>query len=103
VLVENREEGIALDDPESDAERTRVAETCSRRLELGIPVLVDGPDDAVARAYGGWPDRLYLVGRDGRIAFQGGEGPFGFKPDELRAAIEAELQRNSASAQRPPG
>jgi hypothetical protein len=26
---------------------------------------------------------------DGRIAFQGGEGPFGFKPAELDRAIEA--------------
>ena len=28
-----------------------------------------------------------LVGTDGRIAFQGGEGPFGFKPAELERAI----------------
>jgi len=28
------------------------------------------------------------VGTDGRIAFQGGEGPFGFKPEELEQAIE---------------
>ena len=45
----------------------------------------------VALAYGGWPDRLYLVGRDGRIAFQGGVGPDGFKPEELAAAVESEL------------
>ena len=56
-----------------------------------MPVLIDGIDNAVASAYGGWPDRLYLIGRDGRIAFQGGEGPFGFKPPELDAAIRAEL------------
>ena len=48
-------------------------------------------DNAVASAYGGWPDRLYLIRRDGRIAYQGGEGPFGFKPDELEQAIEREL------------
>ena len=28
-------------------------------------------------------DRLYLIGQDGRIAFQGVEGPSGFKPEEL--------------------
>ena len=68
-----------------------MAQACAARLELTIPVLLDGLDDEVARRYGGWPDRLYLVGRDGRIAFQGGEGPFGFNPDELAAAIELEL------------
>ena len=52
---------------------------------------IDGLDNAVASAYGGWPDRLYLVGRDGRIAYQGDEGPFGFKPEELERAIEAHL------------
>ena len=55
------------------------------------PVLLDDVDDAVALAYGGWPDRLYLIGRDGRVAFQGEPGPDGFKPEELAAAIESEL------------
>jgi Iodothyronine deiodinase len=91
VLSSNRDEGIALDDPSSDAERTEVAETCAVRLQIRMPVLVDAIDNEVASRYGGWPDRLYLIGRDGRIAFQGGEGPFGFKPEELEAAIESEL------------
>jgi len=56
-----------------------------------MQTVVDGVDNAVASAYGGWPDRLYLVRSDGRIAFRGGEGPFGFKPDELERAIEREL------------
>ncbi len=55
-------------------------------------MVVDGVENAVASAYGGWPDRLYLIGKDGRIAFQGGEGPFGFKPEALASAIERELE-----------
>ena len=94
ILTDNRTAGIALADPATSDERAEVAETCALRLELGIPVLLDGLDDEVARRYGGWPDRLYLVGRDGRIAFQGGEGPSGFRPDELAAAIELELARS---------
>lgn len=50
--------------------------------------MIDGIDNAVASTYGGWPDRLYLIDTGGRIAYQGGEGPFGFKPAELGAAIE---------------
>jgi Iodothyronine deiodinase len=91
VLESNREAGIALRDPATDDERTETAATCATRLHTRIPVLVDGLDDAVASAYGAWPDRLYLIGRDGRVAFQGGEGPFGFRPAELAAAIDAEL------------
>ncbi len=91
VLSVNREEQIALADATSLEERAAAAEACVVRLRPRIPVLLDEMDDAVALAYGGWPDRLYLIGRDGRIAFQGEEGPFGFKPDELAAAIETEL------------
>lgn len=91
VLEDNRREAIALADPASLEERATAADACVLRLRTRIPVLLDDVDDAVALAYGGWPDRLYLIGRDGRVAFQGGRGPEGFQPEELAAAIEAEL------------
>ena len=91
VLADNRREEIALvgSDLARGARRRR---GCLRRAPADAhPVLLDDVDDAVALAYGGWPDRLYLIGRDGRVAFQGERGPDGFKPAELAAAIEAEL------------
>jgi len=91
VLETNRSEEIAVEDPDSDEARVEVAQACAVRLEIRMPVLIDGIDNEVARQYGGWPDRLYLIGRDGRIAFQGEEGPFGFRPEELDEAIRAEL------------
>ena len=92
MLEDNRDDGIALTDPRSLDERAAAAQACALRLRTRIPVLLDDVDDAVASAYGGWPDRLYLIDRGGRIAFQGGEGPFGFRPDELAEAIDAELR-----------
>jgi iodothyronine deiodinase-like protein len=92
ILESNREDGIALADPTSLAERADAAQACALRLRTRIPMLLDGVDDEVALAYGGWPDRLYLIGRDGRVAFQGEVGPFGFKPEELAHAIELELE-----------
>lgn len=91
IIAENRRSGLAVRDPATDEERRAVASTCAVKLKLDMPMVVDRVDNAVASAYGGWPDRLYLVSRDGRIAFQGGEGPFGFKPEELECAIEREL------------
>jgi hypothetical protein len=91
ILEENREDGVALHDPTSLAERAEAADACVLRLQTRIPVLLDDVDDEVALAFGGWPDRLYLIGRDGRIAFQGGRGPDGFRPEELAAALDAEL------------
>jgi len=91
VLADNRRERIALADPKSLDERADAAGACALRLRTRIPILLDDVDDEVASVYGGWPDRLYLIGRDGRVAFQGGEGPFGFEPKELARAIDAEL------------
>ena len=81
-----------MHEPKTEEEREAVASTCAANLRLRLPVVVDGVDNAVASAYGGWPDRLYLIGKDGRIAFQGGEGPFGFKPEALARAIEREVE-----------
>ena len=82
-----------LEDPVTLEEREHVASTCMGTLDLSpIPALVDDVNDAVNIAYHAWPDRLYLVGKNGRIAFQGGMGPFGFEPDELEKAIRKELE-----------
>src|SRR5712691_6442706 len=86
----NRRSGIRVVDPTTEEERAAVAETCAVGMRIRMPVVVDGVDNRAASAYGGWPDRLYLIGSDGRIAFQGGEGPFGFKPEALQRAIEHE-------------
>jgi hypothetical protein len=91
ILPENRRSGIAVHEPATDDERRVVASTCAANLRMSMPTVIDGVDNAVASAYGGWPDRLYLISAGGQIAYQGGEGPFGFKPDELERAIEREL------------
>ena len=38
-------------------------------------------------AYAAWPDRLYLIDMEGKVAYAGGIGPSGFKPIELQQAI----------------
>jgi hypothetical protein len=91
VLADNRRDDVALVDPTTLDERAGAASACVLRLQTRIPVALDDVDDEVALAYGGWPDRLYLVDRDGRVAFQGERGPDGFRPEELEAAIEADL------------
>ena len=91
VVTMNRDTGIVVQDPTTDAERGAVAATCAIQLKIRMPVVVDKVDDEVARAYGALPDRLYLIGKGGRVAFQGEPGPFGFVPEALEAAIEGEL------------
>jgi len=88
----NDKAGIKLTQPKSFDERTKIASQMCSKLELSLPTLIDHLDDQVGRDYSAMPDRLYLVGKDGRVAFQGERGPRGFKPAELEKAIRAELE-----------
>lgn len=83
----NDKVGIALEQPRDQGERVRVAQQCCTALEMTMPLLVDAIDDRVGQAYSGMPDRLYLIDGAGRVAYQGGRGPFGFKPGELEQAL----------------
>lgn len=85
-----------VEDPISDAERRSVAKKFVADMNLEIPTLLDGVDDAVGKAYASHPDRLYLIGKDGLVAYAGDRGPFGFEPRELAEAIEDELFRIEA-------
>ncbi len=87
----NEREGVLFEQPTTLDERVDVAHAMCEQLELSIPTVIDGIDDRAGTDYNAWPDRLYLVGTDGRIAYKGRPGPFGFKPAELRTAIEREL------------
>lgn len=77
-------------------ERNSVAKRCVAAMEIQhLPTLIDELDDEVGQAYQGHPDRLFLVGKDGKIAYAGGRGPFGFNPRELDGAIAKELAKIS--------
>jgi type I thyroxine 5'-deiodinase len=86
-LPVNIKDEVVYDSPKSFEERSGVATACVRKLGLRIPALIDHLDDSTEEAYIGWPDRLYVIGRDGRVAYKSRPGPFGFKPAELEEAL----------------
>jgi hypothetical protein len=79
-------------DPTTMEERRTVASECQNALQYCIPTYVDEMDDRVNTAYAGWPTRLYLIGLDGRVVYAGGLGPHGFKPAELKDAMDEYLE-----------
>ena len=91
-MADNEEDGVLFRQHQSMEERVEVGSACMLKLALEIPALVDEMDDAVANAYGAVPERLYLVGRDGRIAYKGGMGPIFFRPEEWEARIQEYLE-----------
>jgi thiol-disulfide isomerase/thioredoxin len=98
----NHPSRVDLLQPRDYAERVNAANTCSRIVPLDLPVLVDTIDDQVSRAYSAMPIRLYLIDRQGKIAYKSGRGIYGFKPAELEKALillgESERTETSPSA-----
>jgi iodothyronine deiodinase-like protein len=87
----NEAENVLIESAKSEEMKHEHATSCARTLGIKFPALVDGMDNRVESEYSGWPDRLYLVNRSGKIAYKSGVGPAGFKPAELEAAIRTEL------------
>jgi type I thyroxine 5'-deiodinase len=87
----NVRDGVIYRNPQSDGERFNVAESCVRKLGIQFPALIDGIDNTVERQYTGWPDRLYLIDRDGKVVFKSAPGPFGFHPVALESALRGIL------------
>lgn len=85
-----------VEDPISTEERKDVASNFIGELKLNLPVLLDQIDDRVNKAYSAAPDRLYLIGKDGKLAYIGGRGPQGFKPNELKQAMIEELEKGAS-------
>jgi hypothetical protein len=87
----NLKDRVIVASPANAREREAIAGVCMTKLALTIPAVVDTFDDSTERAYTGWPERLYLIDRAGRIAYKSRPGPFGFKLAELEASLRAEL------------
>ena len=85
----NLQEGVLFRQHQSYEEREEVAQSCSIDLQIGLPILIEEMDNAIDEAYGAAPERLYLIGADGRVSYHGGAGPHFFDLDEWEAAIKA--------------
>ena len=87
-LDANVKDDVLFATTRTEGKRTQVANVCVVKLGIKFPALVDNPDDRVERAYTGWPDRLYVIDTDGRVAYKSAAGPFGFKPAEVEATLK---------------
>jgi hypothetical protein len=88
VFKDGKEQLAKIVQTNTVEERGATAKQCTAALKLSMPTLIDGADNAVNRAYAAWPDRLYVIGVDGKIAYQGGPGPGGFKVAEVEAWLK---------------
>ena len=89
--------GAVTAQPTTYDERASVAQKCGRLLNLGFPMLVDTIDDSVGARYSGMPGRLYVIDRQGKVAYKSGRGPYLFKPAEMEQSLVLLLQEDGAS------
>ena len=86
-MESNIRDQVVFASPKNEEERAFVAGACVRKLGIKFPAVLDEFGDPTEQAYTGWPDRIYLIDGRGRIVFKSRPGPFGFKPDDLHAAL----------------
>ena len=72
-----------LNDPVTWDERRKAAEDFLNRTKLSIPTLIDNMDNKTDSDYKAWPDRIYIVGTNGKIIYKGEPGPKGLKPSDI--------------------
>ena len=83
----NDRAGIEIAQAKSFEDRVKAAERCCGALQMEIPLVVDGIDNRVGEAYSAFPDRLYVIDRNGKVAYKSGRGPFGFIPSEMEQSL----------------
>ncbi len=87
-LGSSRPSPLQIEQPKTFEARQEIALTCSVGLKLTMPLLVDDINDTVARTFEAFPDRMYIIGKDGRIAYKGGRGPREFSVPEMQEALQ---------------
>lgn len=96
-MQSNIKDKVVFASPKDYEERSLVAGACVRKLGIKFPAVVDGFENSTEKAYTGWPDRIYLIDAKGRVTYKSRPGPFGFKPQELRSALEHLPETKSGS------
>ena len=64
-----------------------------KKAEDNYDILVDLMDNKAGTAYAAMPERLYVV-LDGKIVYEGLQGPFDYRMDEVEQYLETRAKLN---------
>jgi hypothetical protein len=92
-MASNQTDHVIFNEPTVLTERRSVAQDCRSRLSLSLPCVVDTMDNQVDGLYAAWPERIFVIDRQAKIAYAGRQGPWGFKPEEAERALRRVLRR----------
>jgi iodothyronine deiodinase-like protein len=86
-MQSNIRDNVVFASPKNQDERATIARMCVRKLAIKFPAVLDEFGNSTEKNYTAWPDRIYLINSQGKVAYKSKPGPFGLKPDALAAAL----------------
>ena len=86
-LPANIKDDVVFASPKSLDERYGLAQACVRDLGIEFPAVVDDFANSTEAAYTGWPDRLYVIDQNGKVAYKSAPGPYGFEPGGVEETL----------------
>ena len=83
-MKSNVKEDVCYAQPKTLEQRVAIANDFVKRFGYPTQFGIDDMSNAANDAYAAWPERIYIVDENGRIAYRGGMGPFHYYPEEAR-------------------
>ncbi len=83
----NVKDDVCYPQPHSLHDRVVIANDFVQRFHFPAPLVIDTMANTANDLYSAWPERLYVIDTDGKIIYRGGQGPFDYHPDEVRALL----------------
>ena len=94
-MQSNVADEVVYRQPRTFDERVTLAQAFVDRMDVETNVLVDDIDNTANACYAAWPERIYIIETDGRIAYKGGMGPFFFEPEDIVEYLEGRTARGT--------
>jgi Iodothyronine deiodinase len=85
----NDRRGISSEEePRTLADREKWARQDRKKMKCTIPVIMDTFDDRTLRAYNAFPQRVYVLDRNGKVVYSS-SGLVGFDLDGVTRAVKS--------------
>jgi type I thyroxine 5'-deiodinase len=101
-MKSNVKDDVCYAQPKNLEQRVYIANDFIKRYKYPVPFGIDDMTNLAEAAYSAWPERLYVIDENGRIAYRGGMGPFNYDPKELRAWLAAHYGEVKHESTKPP-
>jgi hypothetical protein len=88
-MKSNVKEDVCYAQPKTLPQRIAIANDFVKRFNYPTQFGIDDMSNQANDAYAAWPERIYIIDENGKLAYCGGMGPFKYNPDEARNWLAA--------------